>query len=436
MKLSNDLLGLNRLQSVQGKRLTVGRINRYGYLSRYLTQEQRFAGSSSRSGWESRSVAALIPEDQTQIPVSHVPASGEAVFGSTALCLGEKLATGGEGSIYDLSDGTVAKIYHRGKLTVGRREKLERMTAEPVCCEGVCWPKELLRDAEGNFVGYRMERARGTELQRALFTRPALEAHFPNWKKADMVQLCITILEKICALHGRGIILGDINPLNILVVSPTEVWFVDCDSYQIGGYPCPVGTVRFTAPEIQKRNFADFLRTEGNEAFAVATLLFMLMLPGKSPYAQEGGGDLSEAILAMDFPYPCGDNHSDKTPEGGMAFPVEPSAALPQGVLLRYLPERRRVQHRTDKAHDPAVAYGLPVLPPLAAGGQASGSGIGRDLPHTLEGHGSCGENRVGTPHLRRVRQRLRHHGEREGLLQGEGDVPAPPLSDLPKTAP
>ena len=258
--LSNDLLGLNRLQSVQGKRLTVGRINRYGYLSRYLTQEQRFAGSSSRSGWESRSVAALIPEDQTQIPVSHVPASGEAVFGSTALCLGEKLATGGEGSIYDLSDGTVAKIYHRGKLTVGRREKLERMTAEPVCCEGVCWPKELLRDAEGNFVGYRMERARGTELQRALFTRPALEAHFPNWKKADMVQLCITILEKICALHGRGIILGDINPLNILVVSPTEVWFVDCDSYQIGGYPCPVGTVRFTAPEIQKRNFADFRR--------------------------------------------------------------------------------------------------------------------------------------------------------------------------------
>lgn len=318
--LSNDLLGLNRLQSVQGKRLTVGRINRYGYLSRYLTQEQRFAGSSSRSGWESRSVAALIPEDQTQIPVSHVPASGEAVFGSTALCLGEKLATGGEGSIYDLSDGTVAKIYHRGKLTVGRREKLERMTAEPVCCEGVCWPKELLRDAEGNFVGYRMERARGTELQRALFTRPALEAHFPNWKKADMVQLCITILEKICALHGRGIILGDINPLNILVVSPTEVWFVDCDSYQIGGYPCPVGTVRFTAPEIQKRNFADFLRTEGNEALAVATLLFMLMLPGKSPYAQEGGGDLSEAILAMDFPYPCGDNHSDKTPEGAWRF--------------------------------------------------------------------------------------------------------------------
>lgn len=318
--LSNDLMGLNRLRSVQGKRLSVGRINRYGYLSRYLTKEQRSASGSSRGNGGSRSVATLIPEDREQIPVAQVPSSGAAVFGTKVYRLGRKIALGGEGCIYDLEDGTVAKIYHQSKLTVGRRKKLERMMAEPVNCAGVCWPKELLSDAEGNFVGYRMERARGTELQRALFTRPALEAHFPEWKKADTVQLCITILEKICALHERGIILGDINPLNILVVSATEVWFVDCDSYQIGGYPCPVGTVRFTAPEIQKRNFADFLRTEGNEAFAIATLLFMIMLPGKSPYAQEGGGDLGEAILTMDFPYPCGDNHSDKTPEGAWRF--------------------------------------------------------------------------------------------------------------------
>lgn len=318
--LSNDLMGLNRLHSVQGKRLSVGRINRYGYLSRYLTKEQRSASGSSRGNGGSRSVATLIPEAREQIPVAQVPSSGKAVFGTKAYRLGRKIALGGEGCIYDLEDGTVAKIYHQSKLTVGRRKKLERMMAEPVNCAGVCWPKELLSDAEGNFVGYRMERARGTELQRALFTRPALEAHFPEWKKADTVQLCITILEKICALHERGIILGDINPLNILVVSATEVWFVDCDSYQIDGYPCPVGTVRFTAPEIQKRNFADFLRTEGNEAFAIATLLFMIMLPGKSPYAQEGGGDLGEAILTMDFPYPCGDNHSDKTPEGAWRF--------------------------------------------------------------------------------------------------------------------
>ena len=323
--LSEDLLHLNRLSSVRGKRLTVGRINRYGYLSRYLPREKRFAGSDSMTPWDSRESfsAEMVPveENRELLPVDHIPRTGETVqCGSGALRLGDKLASGGEGTIYDLGDGTVAKLYHASKLTVGRRDKLEKMVALGFRCPGVCWPQELLYDRNGCFVGYRMQRARGQELQRCLFTRPALEKSFPEWKKVDTVQLCVTILEKICALHSQGIILGDINPLNILVVSPEEVWFVDCDSYQVGGYPCPVGTVRFTAPEIQKKDFSTFLRTPGNEAFAVATLLFMIMLPGKSPYAQQGGGDLSDAIQAMEFPYPCGDNRSEHLPEGAWRF--------------------------------------------------------------------------------------------------------------------
>lgn len=45
--LSADLLQLNRLDSVRGKGLGVSRINRYGYLSRYVPQEERFAESRS-----------------------------------------------------------------------------------------------------------------------------------------------------------------------------------------------------------------------------------------------------------------------------------------------------------------------------------------------------------------------------------------------------
>lgn len=327
-KLSEDLVGLNRLGSVHGKRLSVGRINRYGYLSRYLPREKRFAGSDSMNPLVSVSPAAPfslemtpVAENRELLPVDSLPGSGDTVqCGSGTLQLGDKLASGGEGTIYDLDDGTVAKVYHAARLTVGRRDKLEQMVSAGFRCPGVCWPQELLYDRNGCFVGYRMQKARGRELQRCLFTRPALEKYFPEWKKTDTVRLCVTILEKICALHSQGVILGDINPLNILVVSPEEVWFVDCDSYQIGGYPCPVGTVRFTAPEIQKKDFSTFLRTPGNEAFAVATLLFMIMLPGKSPYAQQGGGDLSDAIRAMEFPYPCGDNRSEHLPEGAWRF--------------------------------------------------------------------------------------------------------------------
>ena len=322
-KLSADLIRLNRLGSVRGKKLGVSRINRHGYLSRYIPLEERFAGSDSESTARIPAIpsAPLVEGGGDLLPVSSVPVSGEAVRGSSgSLTLGPVLGRGGEGTIYDLGDGTVAKLYHPGKLTAARRDKLALMAAHPVPCSGICWPQELLYTPGGDFVGYRMERASGRELQRCVLNRKILETCFPNGKKEDLVQLAITILEKICALHRAGVLLGDINLNNILMVSPKEVWFVDCDSYQVGGYPCPVGKSYFIPPELQGKNFSTFLRTPGNEAFAVATLLFMLMLPGKGPYAQQGGGTIGEAIRAMEFPYPCGEHGKEHTPEGSWRF--------------------------------------------------------------------------------------------------------------------
>ncbi|MGI5952946.1 MAG: zinc-ribbon domain containing protein [Dysosmobacter sp.] len=320
--LSSDLLRLNQLDSVRGKQVAVSRINRYGYLSRFLTPEQRSFSSVSGSAADPFFPGApLVEEQEERIPVHEIPKEGDLVrIGGILHSLGAPLAHGGEGTIFDLGDGTVAKIYREERLTAGRRNKLELMTSQPLTIPGVCWPQELIQNIDGEFVGYRMERACGIELQKCAFTRQALERYFPAWEKRDMVELCVTILEKISSLHRCGILLGDINPRNILVESSTQVWLVDCDSYQVGGYPCPVGTIRFTAPEIQQRRFTDFLRTPGNENFAVATLLFMLMLPGKSPYAQQGGDDLGEVIREMNFPYPCGENRSEYTPAGAWRF--------------------------------------------------------------------------------------------------------------------
>lgn len=358
--LSADLMHLNQLGSVRGKKLGVSRINRYGYLSRYIPQEERFTGSRSHSQpWAPTYAAApqttctapvtsqtvftapaaprvaptapvdrhvipaapLVAGGDEVLPVQWVPGTGDEVHGmAETLRLGGALGSGGEGTIYNLGDGTVAKIYHAGKLTAARRDKLALMASYPAPCAGVCWPQELLYNQLGELVGYRMERASGKELQRCVLNRTVLERSFPGGKKEDMVRLAITILEKICALHRAGVLLGDINLSNILVASPEKVWFVDCDSYQVGGYPCPVGKSYFIPPELQGKNFSTFLRTPGNEAFAVATLLFMIMLPGKSPYAQQGGGTIEESIRAMEFPYPCGENRSDRTPEGSWRY--------------------------------------------------------------------------------------------------------------------
>lgn len=236
------------------------------------------------------------------------------------ITLGKKLAEGGEGSVFETSlNGYVAKIYRRDKLTTNRREKLRIMISKSITHSGICFPEALILNSQGEFVGYLMRKAKGFELGKSVFQPKLLLQKFPKWTRKDTIDLCITILEKIEYLNDRNVILGDINPANILVVSPKEVYFVDCDSYQVEGYPCPVGTANFTPPEAQGKDYKTFLRTQAMENFAIATLMFMIMLPGKPPYSAVGGESPEKNIRSGDFPYPLTED-TDKTPPGKWGF--------------------------------------------------------------------------------------------------------------------
>lgn len=235
--------------------------------------------------------------------------------------LTEKFAEGGEASLFRTDvDGHVAKIYKRDKLTEDRLSKLKVMIGRSTEGAGICFPVAILYNAADEFVGFLMPEARGVELGRSVFVPQLLLNKFPGWTRKDTIRLCITILEKIRYLNDRRIILGDINPANILVVSPSEVYFVDCDSYQIEGYTCPVGTAHFTAPEVGGKDLKTLLRTQEMENFAVATLLFMIMLPGKAPYSAVGGESPARNISTGNFPYPHLGEDSDATPPGKWGF--------------------------------------------------------------------------------------------------------------------
>ncbi|WP_294440428.1 hypothetical protein [uncultured Slackia sp.] len=240
---------------------------------------------------------------------------------SRVIMLLDKMAEGGEGAVFRTNiRGYVAKIYRREKLTTDKLEKLSIMISKPINCVGVCFPEALIFNSSSEFVGYLMREAQGVELGKSIFQPKLLLQKFPKWTRKDSIDLCITILEKFCYLNERRVIVGDINPGNILVKSPSEVYFVDCDSYQIEGYPCPVGTDNFTAPEVGGREFDTFLRTKQMENFAIATLLFMIMLPGKPPYSAVGGESPSHNIKEGIFPYPHKEKDTDKTPPGKWGF--------------------------------------------------------------------------------------------------------------------
>ena len=229
------------------------------------------------------------------------------------------LGEGGEGKIFSTDSGYACKIYLKERLTESRFKKLTLMADRKIVVSGVCWPLALARNPHNDFVGYLMPLAEGSPMQKCMFVKPLLEKHFPHWSRRNLVQLSITWLEKI-ELHKLNIFIGDVNPFNFIIKSDQELYFVDADSYQVENFPCPVGMANFTAPEIQGEDFSGFLRTSNHEYFAIATLLFMVLLPGKPPYSHQGGGNPVQNIKKGQFSYPLGGKSSKKTPDGPWRF--------------------------------------------------------------------------------------------------------------------
>ena len=147
-----------------------------------------------------KSVTSL---DDSRLVVTHIPAENEIVYTSRGpIKLESKVAAGGEGIIYTTNTPYVAKIYIKENNTKRKYEKIKLMLSKEIECEGVCYPVAALYNSNKEFVGYMMPKAKGKELQKSIFIKPLFLKNFPNWKKRDTVELCITILEKIKYLHA------------------------------------------------------------------------------------------------------------------------------------------------------------------------------------------------------------------------------------------
>ena len=244
--LTGDIKTAAQFKSVKTSyKVLVRRVNHFGYLA-----------VMKNDGPQPHSNVAAVTNVIGVVRVSSMPKTGDRVFEEQngvrrAFSLGAVGPSGGEGIIYDTDrPDIVAKIYKRERLTLARFEKLKLMLSKRIACPGICFPMGLVLNGQGEFVGYTMKRVpkSAKELRSSVFIPQMLKQTFPDWKKTETVELCVTILRMLKYLHDHNIIVGDINPGNILVVSPTEVYFVDTDSYQVEGFPCPVGTVTFTPP--------------------------------------------------------------------------------------------------------------------------------------------------------------------------------------------
>ena len=82
-----------------------------------------------------------------------------------AVSLGDELAHGGEGTVYDVSEKTVAKVFFEPK---SRYEKIRRFISKSISNPHICTPTELLFDENNQFIGYLMPKAIGHDLAKSM----------------------------------------------------------------------------------------------------------------------------------------------------------------------------------------------------------------------------------------------------------------------------
>ena len=343
----------SRFTASHGKKHgSVGPVRQWG--SR--TSQVSIDSTSKPRKFELRDRISVNSQDKTLID-TQTPGQGDVIKNTNGdfLRLVSALGSGGEGTVYETDDPAFAcKIYHHDRLQNHIVEKLALMTSREICHPMVCWPTSLVYNAIGKPVGYLMSNADGKELRRSIFIKPLLLKAFPGWTRLHVVKLTSTILDAMNYLHSLNVLLGDINPANILVRDENTVFLVDCDSYQVEGFPCPVGMPPYLAPELYGLDLHSTIRTKDAEYFAIATLVFMLLHPGKPPYSHQGGEDPLRNVGTGNFPYPRGDQGARGVPDGPWRFmfshlPRLYERCIPQSFFRQGAPVYRRMA-RIDSA--------------------------------------------------------------------------------------
>ncbi len=268
--------------------------------------------------------------------ITSLPESGAAVKNGRGdtIVLGKLLGRGGEGSVYEIAgqENRVAKIYHIENITPDRYEKLKLMVRSDPKIRELMWPLSLVYDQNDCFIGYIMPKvdlSKYKELGLSLFAmnkERIANGLMKDWDRAAMVDACRLTAGIFRRMHGKNILMGDVNPRNILLdpdrSEGIRIRIVDCDSFQIGSYPCPVGLPYYTSPEIYRRTGSDnpeystFLRTAEDEQYALASLFFRMLTFNSSPFMGKGVKDPEQARKEYNFMYRREDDSGANTIDG------------------------------------------------------------------------------------------------------------------------
>ena len=234
--------------------------------------------------------------------------------------LGERLGTGGEGSVFAVlhrGDEVVAKLYHE-PLPPEKHAKLASMVAcGNDALRGIsAWPQALLHAGpRGPVCGFLMPRLFAHAAIHNVYGPAHRKAMYPKADWAFLVQVARNVAAAFDTIHAHGHVIGDVNQGNVYVGANALVKLIDCDSFQIAAqgmsFPCEVGVPHFTAPELQRiESFRNHTRSVHHDNFGLAVLIFHLLFMGRHPFAgvYAGTQDMPIERAIREFRYAFGRN--------------------------------------------------------------------------------------------------------------------------------
>lgn len=260
--------------------------------------------------------------------------------------LGKVLGSGGQAEVFAVEGKKelAAKIYRSAPGPI-ERAKLEWMIAHPPLPAGIpgvliAWPQELLLDDHRRLIGILMPRVEhGVPLITAF--NPRLRAQkLPHYGRAHLLLVAQRLATLVETMHRSGYVIGDLNESNVLISSAGDVVLIDTDSFQVRAlrdgkvitYRSPVGKPEYTAPEIQGVSFHSVDRTFEHDRFALAVLIFQLLMDGRHPYAGRwlGSDDaptIEKSIRQGLFPYSRPSAVMQPPPQAPTLASLEPGLA-------------------------------------------------------------------------------------------------------------
>jgi hypothetical protein len=184
------------------------------------------------------------------------------------------LSSGGEAEVY-VKDAVAYKIYHKPEKMISEQKMKELSTLHSR--SNIITPDKPLYDNKSNPIGFTMSFKPDTEPLCKLFTNS-----FKN-KNGVTTESVNTVIEKmqetIDFIHGKNILVVDLNELNILVPRTyDDSYFIDVDSYQTPSHRATAIMTSIKDPLVSNNHW-----TDGSDWFSFAILAFQMWI-GIHPY--------------------------------------------------------------------------------------------------------------------------------------------------------